>query len=247
MQDQIRQLDKLAAIGRFTSSVAHEIRNPLAGIAAGIDYLRRDISLSSEQAEYIKIISQEIERLDRVIRNLFTVARPGFLLIRPCALAPVLARVVNLLAPTAAAKQVEICTEGHGDCGEVECDCDQIQQVLLNIVKNAVEAEAPGGTVRVTLEPGGYDAYEKRIVSGGSAGLVLRVENGGEAIAVEDMERIFEPFYTRKSDGTGLGLFVSYNIVKQHNGVIEVRSEEGGSTRFTLFLPYRQPRTAEAP
>ncbi len=247
MQDQIRQLDKLAAIGRFTSSLAHEIRNPLAGIAAGIDYLRRDGGLDAEHREYVKIISQEIERLDRIIRNLFSVARPGYPLMQRRQLEPVLARVLAFLQPTAKEKGVAFAVERRQPWRDVECDEDQIQQVLLNLLKNAVEAEAPGGTVRVTVRQGAWDPYDQRLVEDRREGMLIGVENGGEGIGASEMERIFEPFYTRKPGGTGLGLYVSYNIVKQHGGVLDARSEPGRWTRFRVFLPFDQPRRTEAP
>lgn len=241
MQDQIRQLDKLAAIGRFTSSLAHEIRNPLAGIAAGIDYLRRDGGLGDEQREYIKIISQEIERLDRIIRNLFAVARPGGLMLQVRSLAPAMERVLACLGPTAAAKGVELRLEPPPAWRNVACDEDQMQQVLLNLVKNAVEAEAPGGCVRIAVDAGSGDEAASAAGDGQVDGLAIVVENRGDGIPPEEMEKIFEPFYTRKSQGTGLGLFVCYNIVKQHGGTLEAQSEPGGLTRFRLWLPSAQP------
>lgn len=241
MQDQIRQLDKLAAIGRFTSSLAHEIRNPLAGIAAGIDYLRRDGGLGAEQREYIKIISQEIERLDRIIRNLFAVARPGGLMLQERSLAPALDRVLACQGPTAAAKGVGLRLEPPSAWRHVECDEDQMQQVLLNLVKNAVEAEAPGGCVRIVVEADPGEGAAASAGGGRVAGLAITVENRGDGIPPEEMEKIFEPFYTRKSQGTGLGLFVCYNIVKQHGGTLEAQSEPGGLTRFRLWLPCTQP------
>lgn len=241
MQDQIRQLDKLAAIGRFTSSLAHEIRNPLAGIAAGIDYLRRDGGLGDEQRQYIKIISQEIERLDRIIRNLFAVARPGGLMLQDRSLAPVLDRVLACLGPTAAAKGVTLRLESPAAWRNVECDEDQMQQVLLNLVKNAVEAETTGGCVRIVVEAGRGEGAAGADGGGRVDGLAITVENRGDGIPPEEMEKIFEPFYTRKTQGTGLGLFVCYNIVKQHGGTLEAQSEPGGLTRFRLWLPCVQP------
>ena len=245
MEAQIRQLDKLAAIGRFTSSLAHEIRNPLAGIAAGIDYLRRTGGLGGEQQEYIRIISQEIDRLDRIIRHLFTVARPGYLMIRTLSLAPALERVLATLGPAAAQKRVTISTGPAGGWRELECDEDQIQQVLLNLIKNAVEAEQEGGEVRVLIGTGAREGEAFGSSGGEAAGVVIIVENGGETIAATERERIFEPFYSRKPGGTGLGLFVSFNIVKQHDGLLASVDAPPGRTRFRLFLPYTQPRTAE--
>jgi len=245
MEDQIRQLDKLAAIGRFTSSLAHEIRNPLAGIAAGIDYLRRDGRLGDEQREYIRIISQEIERLDRIIRHLFTVARPGYLMIRRISLAPACERVLATLGPAAAQKRVTIAIALAGEWPELECDEDQVQQVLLNLIKNAVEAEAEGGEVRVQVGAGTREGEGLAPPGAEAAGLVVLVENGGETIAADERERIFEPFYSRKPGGTGLGLFVSYNIVKQHGGLLVPVDSPPGRTRFRLFLPWTQPRNLE--
>ncbi|MHB8078423.1 MAG: two-component system sensor histidine kinase NtrB, partial [Candidatus Krumholzibacteriia bacterium] len=245
MEAQIRQLDKLAAIGRFTSSLAHEIRNPLAGIAAGIDYLHRDRGLGPEHQDYIRIISQEIDRLDRIIRHLFTVARPGYLMIRTVSLAPALERVLATLGPAAAQKRVTITTGLAGDWRELQCDEDQIQQVLLNLVKNAVEAEEEGGEVRVSIGAGEREGEAFGPPGTAADGVVVLVENGGEVIAAADRERIFEPFYSRKPGGTGLGLFVSFNIVKQHGGRLAPVDSPPGRTRFRLFLPWTQPRTTE--
>ncbi len=243
MQDQIRQLDKLAAIGRFTSSLAHEIRNPLAGIAAGIDYLKRNGGLGREHAEYIRIISLEIERLDRIIHNLFAVARPGYLMLSKGTLAPILERVLAGLAPAADAKGVAFAVEAPGGWREIECDGDRVQQVLLNLAKNALEAETRGGTVRIRAG----DARAHPAGPGREEGQVVVFENGGESIDPSERERLFEPFFSRKQNGTGLGLYVSYNIVKQHGGTLEAESDPAGVTRFRLFLPCKPPLSSEAP
>jgi len=233
MQEEIRHLDTLAAIGRFASSMAHEIRNPLGGISAGMDYLERNASIQGAEAESLEMIRSEITRLDRIIRRLFQVARPVRLEPVETDPAETAARAQRASAGWAAQKGVELVVETKEGGKKGKRETDQIHQVLINLVKNAVEASHPGSKVvlRVGLSPASSTP------GGMEEGVAFEVIDHGEGIAPGDLVRIFEPFYTAKAEGTGLGLFVSHSIVQRHGGVLQVESHPGEQTSFRVLLP----------
>lgn len=233
MEERIRQLDRLAALGRFASSVAHELRNPLTGIATGVQYLERGFPEEDERREGVKFILREVVRLNRIIEDLFSATRPRSLLLASVLLADVAERAARGAAPLAQEKQVEVRLEMDDTWPAVTADADQLQQVLLNLVQNAVQATPPGGSV----------VLRARAEEGPPERAVIEVEDTGSGIAAEHLPRIFEPFYTTRQTGTGLGLFVAHGIVQRHGGTIEVESEPGKGTRFRVTLP-REPSWA---
>jgi len=227
MEVRIRQLDRLAALGRFASSVAHELRNPLTGIATGVQYLSRGFPEGDERHESVAFILKEVVRLNTIIQDLFTATKPRELMLRATALADVAAWAVRGASPAAEASGVRIVVEDADQWPMALVDADQIQQVLLNLVQNAVQATSPGGTIRLRA----------RRREGSPAGAVLEVEDSGTGIPAEHLPRIFEPFYTTRPKGTGLGLFVAHGIVQRHGGTLEAESDVGKGTRFRIFLP----------
>ena len=227
MEGRIRQLDRLAALGRFASSVAHELRNPLTGIATGVQYLSRGFPAGDERHESVAFILKEVVRLNTIIQDLFTATKPRELTLRPTSLSDVAAWAVRGASPAADASGVTIVVEGADEWPTASVDADQIQQVLLNLVQNAVQATPSGGTIRLRA----------RRRPGSPAGVILEVEDSGTGIAAEHLPRIFEPFYTTRPKGTGLGLFVAHGIVQRHGGTLEAESDVGKGTRFRIFLP----------
>jgi len=227
MEERIRQLDRLAALGRFASSVAHELRNPLTGIATGVQYLSRGFSEGDDRQESVSFILREVVRLNTIIQDLFSASRPRDLRLEPVAIADVVARAVRGATPAADQAGVTIALNRADQWPTVTADADQLQQVFLNLIQNSVQATPAGGriTVGVREEP-------DRVA--------ITVEDTGSGIAPEHLPRIFDPFYTTRAKGTGLGLFVAHGIVQRHGGTIEARSEAGKGTRFQIVLP-RQP------
>uniref|UniRef100_A0A832MIK3 histidine kinase n=1 Tax=Eiseniibacteriota bacterium TaxID=2212470 RepID=A0A832MIK3_UNCEI len=224
-EEHARRLDRLAALGRFTSSVAHEIRNPLAGIAAGVQYLIRALPLEGPQRESLSFIEREVKRLDRILQDLFDITHPRALRITPAPPEDTVRRALECAAALMEERGVRAELAVGARVPAVPHDTDQLQQVVLNLVKNAAEASPRGGAVRVTVE-----ASE----GGGAA---IRVRDEGCGIAEEHLKSIFEPFFTTKKDGSGLGLYVSHDIVKRHGGAMTVHSEPGRGTVFTVELP----------
>jgi signal transduction histidine kinase len=241
MEEEIRYLDRLAALGRFTSAVAHEIRNPLTGIAAGIQYINRSQGLSAEHRENISFILNEVERLNRIITDLFKVAKPHDLLCQKVAVKDLVDRSYRPLGELFKNKGIEFAVSLEDNLPLMEVDPDQIIQVLINLLKNAVEAVEQGGSVSVAGRL--YDGGDPAVVREKDRDMVcLEIKDNGVGIADDEKEKIFEPFFSRKKGGTGLGLFVSQSIVQHHHGRISVSSEPGSGTSLRLYLPISRPK-----
>jgi two-component system nitrogen regulation sensor histidine kinase GlnL len=238
MEEKVRQLDRLATLGKFTSAVAHEIRNPLAGIAAGAQYIGKSLPESDPQQENLRFVLEEIARLNRIISDLFNITHPQQPLLQPQKIEPIFERSLKTVGELARVAGSKIEVDVEEGMPEVELDADQMEQVLINLIKNGLEAAGQGGVVRVSAR------HEERGLGGdGAAGepcLVVTVWDSGPGISDEDQGRIFEPFYSTKDGGTGLGLYVSKGIVERHGGTITVGTGRGGSA-FTLVLPLQAP------
>jgi PAS domain S-box-containing protein len=238
-EEEARRLDRLAALGRFTSSVAHEIRNPLAGIGAGVQYLVRSMTLENPQRESLDFIQNEIRRLDRILQDLFDITHPRGLRLEPAPLEESLKRAVQCVQELAAERGVVLRQEVAPRTPPVPHDADQMEQVFINLVKNAIENSPAGGTVQVSIERAGpprADGRHERLRTLGP-GVRVRVEDQGTGIAPENLKRVFEPFFTTKPKGSGLGLYISHDIVKRHGGAVTIQSEEGRGTTITVELP----------
>ena len=239
-EEHARQMDRLAALGRFTSSVAHEIRNPLTGIAAGVQYLSRGPSAEGADREHVTFILGEIKRLDRIVQDLFDITHPRELQLRATPLEDTARRAIQVLQALVAERGVEVTLDVEPRVPLAPHDQDQLEQVLINLVKNAVEASPPGATVRVAIDgaPAAGSSSRRRAAPGGAR---VRIVDQGAGIAPEHRKTLFEPFFTTKPGGTGLGLYISHDIVKRHGGVLTIESEPGRGTTFVLELPLDPP------
>lgn len=238
MEEEILNLDKLAALGRLASSVAHEIRNPLSGIAAGIQYLDNYGDGKPLNPENTEFILGEVKRLDRIVDSLFKVARPQKLLRRPVPVEDVVERSLLAVADAVGDGRIEVTKMIESGMPYLFVDADQIQQVLVNLLKNSVESIPGRGRVSVharLVTPEDED-YLPEIGGVSDIALVAVADDGG-GMTEELRNRIFEPFFTTKNKGTGLGLYVSRSIVERHGGQLRVESREGKGTTFTLYIP----------
>lgn len=236
MEERIRQLDRLAALGRFTSSVAHEIRNPLAGIAAGAQYLKKSIPPGHADHENFKFILSEIARLDRIVSDLFHITHPQSLQLADASLPEIADRALLSLRPLVKEHKVTVKWDVPFGVPHVRVDSDQMQQVFINLIKNAIEASPAKSTILLR--------FMKRVADPeafphppGTVLLLASVVDDGAGIPPEQLEHIFDPFYTTKKGGTGLGLYITHEIVKRHGGALRVTSEPGRGTTFTMELP----------
>jgi PAS domain S-box-containing protein len=238
MEEQISHLDKLAALGRFSSSIAHEIRNPLTGIAAGIQYLQRAGQVADSQQENIGFILDEVRRIDRLIGDLMSVVRVSNLIYAETTLEDLVETSVASMADLARRRGVTVTTEFPPVPRKLSVDTDRMTQVLINLVKNAIEASASGATVGVSV------AFAREapdvLFDGVGDFAIIRVRDNGLGLTEEDRQRVFEPFFSRKAGGTGLGLYVTHSIIERHGGYIYVDSEYGVGTTFSVYLPVKQ-------
>jgi len=230
MEERIRHLDRLAALGRFTAAIAHEIRNPLAGISAGVEYLTRGMDRSGPEGDNIGFIQKEIQRLNQIIEDLFRVTHPRPLMTAPERPELILERSLRSLGDMATARQIEVIRILPESVPAVPADADQIQQVTINLIKNAIEAMEPGGTL--TLRTGTRPGRP-----GEEPWITMTVSDTGTGMSPEVRKRLFEPFFTKKASGTGLGLYICHGIVERHGGLLRIDSVEGEGSSFTVELP----------
>jgi PAS domain S-box-containing protein len=226
-EERARQLDQLAALGRFTSSVAHEIRNPLTGIGMGVRRLARALSGQPGEAENVEFVVGEIRRLDRIVQELFDVTHPRKLDLAPRPLEDTLKRAAQSVAGVLEERGVGLATEAEAGLPRVPHDADQMQQVFINLLKNAAEASPAGSRIHVRLA---------RAVAP-VAGVLVTVRDEGCGMDPGTQQTLFEPFFTTKPKGTGLGLYITHEIVKRHGGSLAVTSDPGHGATFTVEMP----------
>jgi len=230
---QMSRAEHLATLGELAAGLAHEIRNPLAGIAGVIEIVARDLPTTSPARAVVRDVRLEVAQINHILTDLLQTARPHPPEIRPSDLNTTVEHAVMLARQQVISKPIHIELKKDPDLPPVEHDSDQIHQVLLNLLLNAVQAIETSGSVRVEISPLEENA-------------AISVTDTGRGIAPEHLPNIFRPFYTTKGNGTGLGLSLARRIVEEHHGRIEVTSEVGKGTKFVLVLPFRQEQSEVA-
>lgn len=223
-EERLTQSEHLAQIGQLAASLAHEIKNPLAGISGAIQVLRDQMDGDDSNQAVIREILGQISRLDATVKDLLVYARPRPPEYRPCDLVATTHRVVKVLREAASLRSVPIAIHADEPVPPVPVDPRQLEQLIMNLVLNAAQACKMGGRVDVHV------SSEDRTA-------VLEVADQGAGMPPEVAERAFEPFYTTKAKGTGLGLPICRKIVEAHRGTITLKSEPGKGTRALVKLP----------
>lgn len=224
---QMSRAEHFATLGEVATGLAHEIRNPLAGIAGVIEIIGRDLPASSPARAVVKDVRQEIARINHIVTDLLQTARPHPPKVRKSDLNTTVEHAVMLGRQQGLARGIEIGLHKDPSLPEVEHDSDQIHQVLLNLLLNSQQAIDSRGKIEVTVERKGSVA-------------VIEVSDNGRGIAPDHLPNIFRPFYTTKGDGTGLGLSLARRIVEDHHGRIDVTSTLGKGTTFAVVLPLQR-------
>jgi signal transduction histidine kinase len=232
-QTQMSRAEHLATLGELATGLAHEIRNPLAGIAGVIEIIGRDLPSTSPARAVVKDVRQEISQINHIITDLLQTARPHPPEIRRSDLNTTVEHSVMLARQQALSKPIKIEFTKNPALPEVEHDSDQIHQVLLNLLLNSIQAIEGHGTITVEI-----------IEQDGCA--AIAVSDSGRGIAQEHLPNIFRPFYTTKGNGTGLGLSLAKRIVEEHDGRIDVESSVGRGTKFLVQLPISRTSKIEA-
>ncbi len=238
--EQMQRAAKLASLGEIISGIAHEIKNPLTGISCAVQAIQSEMAKDDPKKEITAEILNHIKRLDRTVKDLLNYARPRRPHFMPLKINDIIDKAVFFVYPEAKKQNVVLETENIGEIPDVMVDPDQMQQVFLNLMINAVQAMPNGGKLKVTTliseKNGGTDRDDFQGQSGRDV-IVIRFEDSGRGIESDYLESIFEPFFTKKSKGTGLGLAISRRIAQEHGGDITVKSEAGKGSVFILFLP----------
>jgi signal transduction histidine kinase len=230
---QMSRAEHLATLGEMATGLAHEIRNPLAGIAGVIEIIGRDLPGTSPARAVVKDVRQEIARINHIVTDLLQTARPHPPKVRRSDLNTTVEHAVMLGRQQALAKSVEISLHKDPSLPEVEHDSDQIHQVLLNLLLNALQAIDKNGEVTVSVQKQGMHVF-------------VEVADNGRGIPPENLPNIFRPFFTTKGDGTGLGLSLARRIVEDHQGRIDVTSTLGKGTKFKVVLPMQRGATPQS-
>jgi two-component system sensor histidine kinase PilS (NtrC family) len=225
MESRMRQADRLATVGRMAANIAHEIRNPLASLTGAIEVLTSPHTAEDARERLSQIVARESERLNHIIKNFLEYARPAPLSISIFDVAAAAEEVLLLLEHRASPGSLKVIRE-FAPSVLWPVDAQQFRQILWNLCLNAVEAMPEGGELRVSV------AVRRDM-------LEVTVSDTGEGIAASDIAHVFEPFFSTKSEGTGLGLALVHRVVQEHGGDIDVRSSPGLGTTFTLTLPLR--------
>jgi two-component system sensor histidine kinase PilS (NtrC family) len=226
LEARMRQADRLATLGRMAANIAHEIRNPLASLTGAIEVLTSPATASDARDRLSQIVMRESERLNQIIKDFLEYARPAPLTLETVNVADALAEVLVLLEHRTRTGCLKIVREFDASLYR-RVDPQQFKQVVWNLCLNAVEAMPEGGELRV-----GAAAAPGQL-------LEVWVSDTGVGIGPDDLSHLFEPFFSTKPEGTGLGLALVHRIVQEHGGEIDVRSTPGLGTTFTITLPAR--------
>jgi len=240
--EQVRHADRLTTVGKLASGLAHELGTPLNVIEARAEMIASGETSAEESREYARVIREASERMTRLIRKLLDFARPQQGTRSLQQLSPLVTRAVDMLEPLAARKQLELSVAAD-DSAFANVDADQLEQVVTNLVVNAIQATTHPGAIAIRVGRRSAQPPADQPRSEGEYACI-QVQDEGPGIASADLERIFEPFFTTKDvgAGTGLGLSVAYGIVREHGGFIEVATEIGRGTTFSVFLPMKGAR-----
>ncbi|HSR36662.1 MAG TPA: ATP-binding protein, partial [Desulfurivibrionaceae bacterium] len=226
LEKEMRKHERLVSLGKMAAGVAHEVRNPLSSIKGLAALLGSAFAETSQERHSAGLLIQEVERLNRAITELLNYAKPLPLNREPLALEPLLANSLTLIASDAASLGVGVSHAVAPGLPPVLADRDRLNQVLLNLYLNSLQALAQGGTLSVTATTG-----EKR------GTVQIAVRDTGSGIAADILDRIMDPYFTTKPQGSGLGLAMVHKIMDEHGGEVRVTSREGEGTTVSLTLP----------
>jgi signal transduction histidine kinase len=230
MRKELQKSERLSSLGQLAAGVAHEIRNPLNAISMASQRLQRefppeDREKREEFGRITSIVRDEVRRLNGIIEEFLAFSRSQCLELRNYPVEVVLQKLVRLVDEEARSRGIAIETRWGNHSTPLPMDVDKLQQAFLNIIKNAMESISGEGVITISLEPQGPDR------------IAIRVVDTGAGLTPEEMERIFNPEYTTKEKGLGLGLPIAHEIVRSHGGEIRVQSRVGSGTTFEILLP----------
>jgi two-component system, NtrC family, nitrogen regulation sensor histidine kinase GlnL len=249
-EEQWRRRDRLASLGALSAGVAHEIRNPLAGIGTSAQVLKRRLGVQDPRAQFVDVILEEVSRLDRIVESLLQFARPASPKLQRQSVLTALEKALTLVNELAVRQHVRVRIERAEAIPDVYVDGDQLLQVLLNVLMNALQVLEHGGEIDVSVKPARVRAHGR-----GSLGrratdrlaapkpgppldmVEIRIRDNGPGVPASILPRVFDPFFTTRTQGTGLGLSICQSIIREHGGIISMESVAGQGATVIIDLP----------
>jgi signal transduction histidine kinase len=229
MEDRIQLAERLSSLGHLAAGVAHEIRNPLNAIGMGLQRLKREFppqeeSKKEEYLSFTELIFKEIRRVNEIIEQFLTLSRPFQLNLKVSSLQDLLRNLITLFQEEASSQGIQIQAETNSDLPLIKMDNEKLTQAFLNIMKNGMQAMEQGGVLHVETQ-----SFKDRVE--------VSFSDSGSGIPPEQMEKIFNYYYTTKEKGVGLGLPIAHRIIEAHGGQLKVESQVGFGTKVTVLLP----------
>ena len=230
LNEDVARHKRLAALGKLSAGIAHEIRNPLSSIRGLAQFVYNSFSKTDERKEDLNTIIQEVDRLNKLVVQVLDFAKLKKPSLTPFSLNDLIRKIAELFKLEIKDKQVKFSLELSPDISQIQADEDQVKQILMNVIINAIQAIPKKGEIKIKTE--------KALLKGESA-VKLIIKDSGVGITEKDFNQIFDPFFSTKEQGSGLGLSIVYKLIEAHQGEIKVESKEGKGTKFIIFLPQK--------
>ncbi len=230
LNEEVARHKRLSALGKLSAGIAHEIRNPLSSIRGLAQFVYNSFSKTDERKEDLNTIIQEVDRLNKLVVQVLDFAKLQKPNLTRFSLNDLIGKITELFKLETKNKQINFSSELSPDISEIQADEDQVRQILMNVIINAIQAISNKGEIKIKTE--------KTLLKGEPA-IKLIIEDSGIGIPEKDFTQIFDPFFSTKDKGSGLGLSIVYKLVEAHQGEIKVESKEGEGTKFVIFLPQK--------
>ncbi|MBU4228646.1 PAS domain S-box protein [bacterium] len=230
LNEEVARHKRLAALGKLSAGIAHEIRNPLSSIRGLAQFVYNSFSKTDERKEDLNAIIQEVDRLNKLVVQVLDFAKLQKPNLTRFSLNDLIGKITELFKLEIKDKQIKFSPELSPDISKIQADEDQVRQILMNVIINAIQAIPKKGEIKIKTE--------KTLLKGEPA-IKLIIEDSGIGIPEKDFTQIFDPFFSTKDEGSGLGLSIVYKLVEAHQGEIKVESKEGEGTKFVIFLPQK--------
>jgi len=230
LNEEVARHKRLAALGKLSAGIAHEIRNPLSSIRGLAQFVYNSFSKADERKEDLNTIIQEVDRLNKLVVQVLDFAKLKKPNLTRFSLNDLIRKITELFKLEIKDKQIKFSLELTPDVSQIQADEDQIRQSLMNVIINAIQAIPKKGKIKIKTE--------KALLKGVPA-IKLIIEDSGIGIPEKDFTQIFDPFFSTKEKGSGLGLSIAYKLIEAHRGEIKVESKEGEGTKFVIFLPQK--------
>ena len=230
LNEEVARHKRLAALGKLSAGIAHEIRNPLSSIRGLAQFVYNSFSRTDERKEDLKTIIQEVDRLNKLVVQVLDFAKLKKPNLTKFSLNDLIRNIAELFKLEIKNKQIKFNLELSPDISQIQADEDQVRQILMNVIINAIQAIPKKGEIKIITE--------KALLRGESA-IKLIIKDSGVGIPEKDFNQIFDPFFSTKEKGSGLGLSIVYKLTEAHQGEIKVESKEGEGTKFVIFLPQK--------